>query len=94
MGIQEVVKVIRSRCPLIRYSFIDGEDLKKYKRDVEQIIEPYSNDYRTLSLEYISDATYSANKIFYAALKVKYKDFIQTEWFKVTALSSTEVVEE
>ena len=94
MGIQEVVKVIRSRCPLIRYSFIDGEDLKKYKRDVEQIIEPYSNDYRILSLEYISDATYSANKIFYAALKVKYKDFIQTEWFKVTALSSTEVVEE
>lgn len=94
MGIQEVVKAIRTKCPAIRYAFIDGEDLEKYKKDVNEVIEPYSNNYRTLSLEYVADATYSANKIFYAVLKVVFKDFIQTEWFKVTALSSVEVVSE
>lgn len=91
MGIQDVVKAIRTRCPAIRYTFIEGEDLEKYKADVEEVIAPYSSNYLQLSLEYKQDAMYSANKIFYAVLKVVYKDFIQTEWFKVTALSTVEV---
>lgn len=90
MSIQEVVKAIRTRCPAIRYTFIDGEDLEKYKAEVEEVIVPFSSNFRTLELEYVSDATYSANKIFYAMLKVAYKDFIQTEWFKVIALSASE----
>ncbi len=93
MGIQEVVKAIRTRCPAIRYTFIDGEDLDRYKEDVEEVIAPFQNNFKHLSLEYIADTTYSANKIFYAALKVVYKDFVQTEWFKVTALSTVEVSE-
>lgn len=91
MGIQEVVKAIRTRCPAIRYSFIEGEDLTQYKADVEEVIAPFASNFRTLELEYKQDATYSANKIFYAVLKCIYKDFVQTEWFKVTALSSVEV---
>ena len=93
MAIQEVVKAIRTRCPAVRYTFIDGEDLERYKADVEEVITPYKNNFKNLSLEYVSDTTYAANKIFYAALKVGYKDFVQTEWFKVTALSTVEVVE-
>lgn len=93
MGIQRVVKAIRTRCPAIRYSFIEGEDLTQYKADVEEVIAPYASDFRTLELEYIADATYAANKIFYAVLKTVYKDFVQTEWFKVTALSSVSTVE-
>lgn len=88
MGIQEVIRAIRTRCPAIRYSFIDGEDLEKYKAEVNEVIEPYSTNYLQLELEYKADAQYSANKIFYAVLKVVYKEFIQTEWFKVTALST------
>lgn len=92
MGIQEVVKAIRMRCPAIRYTFIDNEDLENYRADVEEVIAPFKSNFNTLSLEYVEDATYSANKIFYAVLKVVYKDFIQTEWFKVTALSAVEVM--
>lgn len=92
MGIQEVVKAIRMRCPAIRYTFIDNEDLENYKADVEEVIAPFKSNFKTLELEYVEDATYSANKIFYAVLKVVYKDFIQTEWFKVTALSAVEVM--
>lgn len=91
MGIQEVVKAIRTRCPVIRYSFIEGEDLAMYKADVEEVIAPFKANFRTLELEYRTDATYSANKIFYAVLKVLYKDFVQTELFKVTALNAVEV---
>lgn len=93
MGIQEVVKAIRLRCPAIRYTFIDGEDLERYKADVEEVLAPFSSNFKQLSLEFVSDATYSANKIFYAVLKVVYNDFVQTEWFKVTALSAVEVAE-
>ena len=93
MGIQEVVKAIRTKCPAIRYSFIDGEDLDQYKADVEDIIAPYRSNFKNLELEYIADATYAANKIFYAVLKVVYKNFVQTEWFKVTALNAIEVEE-
>lgn len=93
MGIQEVVKAIRTRCPAIRYTFIDGEDLERYKADVEEVIAPFQSNFKQLSLEFVSDATYSANKIFYAALKVVYNDFVQTEWFKVTALSAVETSE-
>lgn len=93
MGIQEVVKAIRTRCPAIRYTFIDGEDLERYKADVEEVIAPFQSNFKQLALEFVSDATYSANKIFYAALKVVYNDFVQTEWFKVTALSAVETSE-
>lgn len=92
MGIQEVIKAIRIRCPVIRYTFIDGDDLEKYKADVEEVIAPFRSNFKVLELEYKEDATYSANKIFYAGLNVVYKDFIQTEWFKVTALSAVDVL--
>ena len=86
MAVQEVVRAIRSRCPAIRYNFIDGEDLEKYREDVEDIIAPYKPNFKTLELVYAADATYSANKIFYAVLKVCHRNFVQTEWFKVTAI--------
>lgn len=92
MSIQEVVKAIRIRCPVIRYTFIEGEDLEKYRADVEEVIAPFRPNFKSLELEYVEDATFSANKIFYAALKVVYKDFIQTEWFKVTALADVDVL--
>lgn len=92
MGVQDVVKAIRIRCPIIRYTFIDGDDLEQYRADVEEVIAPFRSNFKTLELAYVEDATYSANKIFYAVLKVVYRDFIQTEWFKVTALSSVEVL--
>lgn len=92
MGVQEVIRAIRTRCPSIRYNFIDGTDLEKYKLDVEDIIAPYKSNFKTLELVYATDSTYAANKIFYAVLKVVYKDFVQTEWFKVTAIQDPTAV--
>lgn len=86
MAVQEVMKAIRIECPKLRYSWIDGEDLEKYKEDVQKVINRYSSNFAEISMEYIRDAKHVANKIFYAAIKVKFRDFEQTEYFKITAL--------
>lgn len=85
---QEVIKEIRRRCPALRYSFIDGDDLEKYRADVEEVIAPFVSNFKSLTLEYKQDPYYTRNKIFYAVLAVRYRDFVQTEYFKITALSS------
>lgn len=90
LATQEVVRAIRTRCPVIRYSFIDGEDLERYKADIEDVIARYTSNFKTIEFSYVNDPVYVNNKIFYAALKVAFRDFIQTEWFKVTAISVTE----
>ena len=92
LGIQEVVKAIRTRCPAIRYTFIDGKDLEKYKAEIEEVIAPFRSNFKALQFEYVADAAMELNKIFYGVLKVVFRDFIQTEWFKVIALNSIEGV--
>lgn len=93
LGIQEVVKAIRTRCPAIRYTFIDGKDLEKYKAEIEEVIAPFRSNFKALQFEYVADSAMELNKIFYGVLKVVFRDFIQTEWFKVIALNQLEGVE-
>lgn len=87
LAIQEVIKAIRTRCPKIRYSFMDGEDLEKYKEDVQAVLSKYSNNFLQLKLVYTKDESMLANKIFYATLQVRFRNFVQTEYFKVYALA-------
>ena len=86
LAVQEVIKAIRTRCPKIRYSFMTAADLIKYKNDVQHVINKFTGNFEEITLEYIQDSTYVANKIFYAAINVKFKNFVQTEIFKVIAL--------
>lgn len=88
LAAQEVIKAVRSRCPKIRYSFIDGNDLEKYKADVQNVINKFINNFASIKLEYITDSTMIANKVFYAALKISFRDFVQSEYFKLIALPS------
>lgn len=91
LAIQEVVKAVRTRCPAIRYTFMSGDDLEKYKADVTEVIEKYQSNFDSISMEYIEDDDYIANKTFYAAIKVKCKDFIQAEYFRIIAVNSATV---
>ena len=89
LAVQQVIKAIRVLCPKIRYSFLDGEDLANYKRDVnELIIDKYSSLFKEFKIEYVENSQYDSNKIIYAILKVKFRNFIQTEIFKIIALQS------
>ena len=88
IAVQEVMREIRRSCPVIRYTFIDGDDLSKYKADVEAFISKYESNFKKLEVTYLQDPYYTQNKIFYAALAVQFRDFVQTEYFKITALNS------
>ena len=91
LTVQRMIKGIRSSCPASRYTFIDGEDLESYKQDIQRYLEPYRNDFAELTVEYMEDPYYAANKIFYAALGVRFRDFVQTEYFTITALGTEEI---
>ena len=87
LAVQQVIKAIRELCPKIRYSFLDGDDLTKYKKDVNDlIVNRYSNLFSSFEIEYVSNALYNSNKIIYACLYVKFRNFVQTEIFKIIAL--------
>ena len=87
LAIQEVIKATRSRCPKTRYTFIDGDDLEKYREDVESVLNKYTNNFLSLKMVYTKDETMLANKIFYASLEVQFRNFVQTEYFKIYALA-------
>lgn len=87
MAVQEIIKVIRTRCPRTRYTFLDGNDLETYISDVQAIIKEYATNFKSISCEYMADEAYEQNNIFYAVLKVKFKNFIQEEYFKIIAIS-------
>ena len=89
LAVQQVIKAIRELCPKIRYSFLDGDDLTKYKRDVNDlIVNRYSNLFQSFEIQYVSSSLYNSNKIIYASLFVRFRNFVQTEIFKIIALNS------
>jgi len=87
MAVQEIIKVIRARCPQTRYTFLDGDDLEQYIDDVEAIVKQYSTNFKSISVQYMADEKYESNNIFYAVLKVQFKNFIQEEYFKIIAIA-------
>lgn len=89
LAVQQVIKAIRELCPKIRYSFLDGDDLSKYKKDVNDlIITRYAGLFQSFSVEYVDNDLYASNKIIYACLYVQFRNFVQTEIFKIIALPS------
>lgn len=86
LAMQEVIRAVRNRCPITRYSFIDGEDLETYKNDVQSVLNRYTNNFITLEFEYIQDDIMIQNKIFYAAIRVKFRNYVQAEYFKIYAI--------
>lgn len=89
LAVQEIIKAIRVICPKIRYTFLDGEDLTKYKKDVENfVIDKYADRFKSCEIQYVSNAEFDSNKIIYAVINVKFRNFIQTEIFKIVCLQS------
>lgn len=87
MGVQEIIKHLRSECPKDRYTLIDAEGLDKYIDDIKERLNPYKSQYHTLDVKYMADEKYELNKIFYAVLTVKFRDFFQEEYFKIVAIN-------
>lgn len=87
LAVQEVIKAIRTKCPSIRYTFIDGDDLEKYKEDVNEVIDKFANNFYKIRMVYLQDQTQIANKVFYAAIEVTHRDFNVAENFEIYILN-------
>ena len=87
-AIQKIVKTVRDRCPSFRYSFISTTDLQSYKKEVNRIIATFTGWFESLEFVYVQDEIMRANKIFEASLKVKHKDFVQSEILNIYTLGT------
>lgn len=89
MGAQLIVKEIRKACPEItRYKFIDGNNLTKFQEDIQdRVIDRYLSMFKSIKFTYIEDPSYLENKIFYGAIRIAFRDFTQSEFFKVTVIN-------
>lgn len=88
LAMQEVVKAVRTKCPQIRDSFIDGStNLGKYKEDVQTVLDKYTTNFVKLKMTYLQDTAMVQNKVFYAAIEVAFKNFVQKEYFKLYAIN-------
>lgn len=88
VAIQMIVKDVRDNCPAYRYSFITSDDLQTYKKNVNRIISKYNNWFESLEFVYVQDDLMKANKIFEASLKIKHKDFVQSEILNIYTLGT------
>lgn len=87
MAVQEVIKAIRTKCPKVRYTFLDGSDLEEYLADANAVINKYTTNFKSISMQYMADEIYENNNIFYAVLNVSFKNFVHEEYFKVIAIN-------
>lgn len=87
-AIQKIIKTVRDRCPSFRYSFISTTDLQSYKKEVNRIIATFTGWFESLEFVYVQDDIMRANKIFEASLRVKHKDFVQSEILNIYTLGT------
>ena len=86
LATQEVIKAIRTYCPKIRFQFQNGSDFTKYKEAVEStVLNKYISNFKSIELVYVQDEIAANQKIFKAALKCYYNNFVQSEKFDVYA---------
>ena len=87
LAITKLIHNIRTECPKFRYSFIEANDLEKYREEVNNVIKRSNIDFATIYMEYTQDDIMAANKIFEADIFVKFKNFEQEEIFNIYTLS-------
>ena len=86
IAIQEVIKAIRDFCPANRFSVMYNDDIQAYIEDVNDIVNDYKDNFKSIAAVYLEDEAYEANKIFAAALSVECKDFNIAENYKIYVL--------
>lgn len=88
LAIQDIIRDVRKRCPKIRYSFKSGKDFEIYQKDINQVLARKSGFFDSLELIYLEDMAQTDPKCYFAAIKVDTKDFIESEYFKVSIINA------
>ena len=84
LTVQNTMRDIRTLCPRIRGSFIDQSDgLDKYAQQVKNVIDKHRDEYNSIEFTWSADDVQIANKIFNAALRVAFKNYVIAEVFTI-----------
>lgn len=86
IAIQEVIRAIRINCPRERFKLVDGYDMTSYAKAVNSILKNFSGQFYEIKFNYTADKLRAMQKIFYATISVKFKQWEQTEIFDIYAL--------
>lgn len=87
IGIQTVLRAIRTACPRQRYALSTGLDLTSYADAVNKVLEDYISNFSTLKFIYVQDNLKAAQKIFYASIQFAFLNWAQTEIFDIYAIN-------
>lgn len=86
LAIQDIIRIVRERCPRLRYTFKTGDDFVKYQQDINQVLSSRVGFFDSLELVYLENMAQTDSKCYFAAIKVDCKDFIESEYFKVSVI--------
>ena len=88
IGIQRVLRAVRTACPKQRYSLSTGKDLQTYATAVNNVLANYVTNFDVLNFVYTEDKLKVSQKIFYASIEFAFQNWAQTEIFDVYAINN------
>lgn len=90
IGIQEVMRAIRSECPRNRFKFSNGNDFIEYKEAVDNVLRRYRSNFESLQMKYQQDPIKISQKLFYAVILFRFNNWAEDEVFDLYALNMEE----
>lgn len=90
LGIQEVIRAVRTACPKNRFSLVTGTDMTSYAKAVNNVLKGFVNNFDVLRFVYTRDDLKASQKIFYASIEFAFHQWAQTEIFDVYAINNIE----
>lgn len=88
LGIQRVLRAVRTACPKQRFSLTTGQDLQDYADAVNKVLANYVTNFDVLNFVYTQDDLKMSQKIFYASIEFAFLNWAQTEIFDVYAINN------
>ena len=87
IGIQAVLRAVRTACPRQRYTLASGSDLTSYATAVNTVLSEYTSNFSVLRFTYTQDTLRASQKIFYASIEFAFLNWAQTEIFDIYAIN-------
>ena len=88
IAIQDVMRSVRTACPINRFSLSNGTDLSSYAKSVNNVLDQYSSRFDVLEFEYTANTLLAEQKIFYASIRFAFLNWAQSEIFDLYAINN------
>jgi hypothetical protein len=87
IGIQTVLRAVRTACPRQRYALSTGTDLQAYATAVNNVLSEFNSNFAQLNFIYQQDDLKASQKIFYASIEFAFLNWAQTEIFDIYVIN-------